>query len=251
MLAPTDGKRWTEARMDTSYRIAVGGSPGAGRSTGPAIGEDAPTREGTGALDGLGTTISVRKDAEIYSQGDAARHCYRVVSGCVRTVKLMEDGRRQVGEFLLAGDWLGCEALEAYDFAAEAVSHVVLRRYPRRAIEQLAERDAALGRLLCAILARELRRARDRMVTLGRKTACERVAEFLLEMTQRVPKDKAGGIALPMSRTDIADHLGLTIETVCRTLAHLRKAGVIALARNSLAVRDRRALVAFGCATRH
>ncbi len=237
--------------MHTSYQIAVGRRPQTSLSLATHAEEQAQVPPAAGALDALGTTITVRKDVEIYSQGDAARYCYQIVGGCVRTVKLMEDGRRQVGEFLLPGDWFGCEALEEHDFAAEAVTPVVLQRFPRRALEMLAERDARLGRLLFAIVARELRRARDQVVALGRKTACERIAEFLLQMTQRMPKDKAGTIALPMSRTDMADHLGLTIETVCRTLALLRRAGAISLSRTNLLVRDPAALLALGCSTRH
>jgi len=237
--------------MDMSYQIAVGRPPQSTPSLATHAEGQARIASAGGALDALGTTVTVRKDVEIYSQGDAARHCYQIVSGCVRTVKLMEDGRRQVGEFLLPGDWFGCEALEEHDFAAEAVTPVVLRRFPRHALETLAERDARLGRLLFAIVARELRRARGQVVALGRKTACERIAEFLLQMTQRMAKDKTGAIALPMSRTDMADHLGLTIETVCRTLAVLRRAGAISLSRANLLVRDPVALLAVGCATRH
>ena len=89
------------------------------------------------------------------------------------------------------------------------------------------------------------------MVALGRKTASERIAGFLLEMAQRMPQDRAGTVALPMSRGDIADHLGLTIETVCRCLAQLRRDGTIGLTRTSLVLRQRTALEAVADATRH
>ena len=203
------------------------------------------------ALEALATTVSVHKDSEIYAQGDAARHCFRIVSGCVRTVKLMEDGRRQVSEFLLPGDWFGFEALEEHDFAAEAVTGAVLRRYPRRGLDALAEQDARVGRWLLVLAATQLRSARERMVTLGRKTATERIAGFLLEMTRREPVDRQGATALPMSRTDIADHLGLTIETVCRTLTQLKRDGAIAIARTGFTLRSHGALQTLASATRH
>src|SRR5262245_19330979 len=90
-------------------------------------------------LEQFGTTLSVARDREVHGQGDPTAYCYRIVSGCVRTVKLMEDGRRQIGEFLMAGDLLGFDAIGTCDFAAEAVSDVVLRRYPRRAVDALSD----------------------------------------------------------------------------------------------------------------
>ena len=106
------------------------------------------SRDALDLLEQFGTTISVHADREIHGQGDAAAYCYRIVTGCVRTVKLMEDGRRQIGEFLMAGDLLGFDALDTFDFAAEAVSDVTLRRYPRRMVDALAESNVALTRRL-------------------------------------------------------------------------------------------------------
>src|SRR5690242_1602517 len=99
-------------------------------------------------LEQFGTTVTMPHDGEIVGQGDAAEFCYRILNGCVRRVTLLEDGRRQVGEFLLAGDLFGFDALATHDFAAEAVSDVVLRRYPRRMVEALAERNARFARQL-------------------------------------------------------------------------------------------------------
>jgi CRP/FNR family nitrogen fixation transcriptional regulator len=218
----------------------------------PAMpGDTTPLFPGFMALENLAATVSVRKDGEIYAQGGSARHCYRIVSGCVRTVKLMEDGRRQVNDFLLPGDWFGFDAFGEHDSSAEAVSPVVLRRYPRRGFELLAEREPGVARWLFDLTSRQLRNARDRMLTLGRRTASERIAGFLLEIAQRMPQDRTGAVALPMSRGDIADHLGLTIETVCRSLAQLRRDGTIALTRNSFTVCNRPALQALASAVRH
>jgi CRP-like cAMP-binding protein len=202
-------------------------------------------------LEQFGTTVSVRRDRQVHGQGDEADCCYRILSGCVRVVKLMEDGRRQIGEFLMAGDLLGFDALETYDFAAEAVSDVVLRRYPRRMVDALAESNMALTRRLRDEASISLRLAHTRLVLLGRKTASERIASFLLEMAERLPAEHANVLDLPMGRTDIADHLGLTIETVCRVLAHLRRDGTLAIERSNITVRDSVALRQMASEPRH
>jgi CRP/FNR family transcriptional regulator, nitrogen fixation regulation protein len=216
----------------------------------PAIHPVAP-RDALDLLEQFGTTVSVQRDREIHGQGDQAAWCYRVISGCVRVVNLMEDGRRQIGEFLMAGDVLGFDALESYDFAAEAVSDVVLRRYPRRMVDALAERNFGLARRLRDVVSSSLRLAHTRLVLLGRKTASERIASFLLEMAERLPHARPGVLELPMGRTDMADHLGLTIETVCRVLAHLRREGTIVIDRSSVAIRDMVALQQMASEPRH
>lgn len=202
-------------------------------------------------LEQFGSTVSVLRDREIHGQGDDAAWCYRVISGCVRVVNLMEDGRRQISEFLMPGDTLGFDALATYDFAAEAVSDVVLRRYPRRMVEALAERNIALGRRLRDVIATSLRMAHTQLVLLGRKTASERISSFLLEMVERLPQARTNVLELPMSRTDMADHLGLTIETVCRVLAHLRRDGTIAIDRTSITIRNGAALQQMASDMRH
>jgi CRP/FNR family transcriptional regulator, nitrogen fixation regulation protein len=182
-------------------------------------------------LAGYGITISLPRDRELHAQGDRAEFCYRVISGCVRTLKLMEDGRRQIGGFLLAGDCLGFDALDMHDFAAQAVTEVVLRRYRRCETEALMQQHPSLARVLREMAARELRDAYGRILLLGRKTASERIATFLLEMAARQGGGNPPGyiVPLPMSRTDIADHLGLTVETVCRMMTHLRRDRTIAV----------------------
>jgi CRP/FNR family nitrogen fixation transcriptional regulator len=202
-------------------------------------------------LEQFGSTISVLRDREIHGQGDQAAWCYRVISGCVRVVNLMEDGRRQISEFLMPGDTLGFDALEIYDFAAEAVSDVVLRRYPRRMVDALAERNVPLARRLRDVISTSLRTAHSRLVLLGRKTASERIASFLLEMVERLPQARANILDLPMSRTDMADHLGLTIETVCRVLGHLRRDSTIAINRSSITIRNTAALEQMASEVRH
>jgi CRP-like cAMP-binding protein len=202
-------------------------------------------------LAALAVIVRAGRDEEIVAQGDEAGYCYMVVSGCVRTVRLMEDGRRQIGEFLLAGDLFGWDALDQHDFGAEAVTPVVLRRYPRRSLDAFADRDQDFARRLRELTAGQLRTGRERMVLLGRKTASERIASFILEMAKRTNPDGRATIELPMGRADMADYLGLTIETVCRGLTQLRREGTIAVERAKVAIRDRRALGIAGCEVVH
>lgn len=208
-------------------------------------------RDALDLLEQFGNTVSVQREQEIHGQGEQASSCYRILSGCVRMVKLMEDGRRQIGEFLMAGDLLGFDALDTHDFAAEAVSHVVLRRYPRRMVDALAESNVGLARRLRDLTSVSLRTAHTRLLLLGRKTASERIATFLLEMAERLPQGRAHVLDLPMSRTDMADHLGLTIETVCRILAHLRRDGTVVIERGSIEIRDCVALQQMASEPRH
>lgn len=208
-------------------------------------------RDPLALLEQFGTTITVHRDQELHGQGDKANSCYRIVSGCVRTVRLMEDGRRQVGEFLLPGDLLGFDVLGTFDFAAEAVTDLVLRRYPRRMVDALAENNVSLTRRLRDITSESLRMAYVRLVLLGRKTASERIASFVLEMAERLPEADDQKVDLPMGRADIADHLGLTIETVCRVLAHLRRDRTISIDRSSITILDAVALQQLASEPRH
>ncbi|MDR3538543.1 MAG: helix-turn-helix domain-containing protein [Acetobacteraceae bacterium] len=202
-------------------------------------------------LEQFGTTVRLVRDHEIHAEDADAEYCYRVLSGCVRTVRLMEDGRRQVGEFLLAGDLFGLDDLGTHAFAAEAVTEVMLRRYPRRMVEALAESHPALGRRLRELALTHLRAAYERMVLLGRKTATERLASFILEMDRRHAASSNGMLELPMSRTDIADHLGLTVETVCRVLALLKRDGTIYVSRSGFRLLNRASLRDLACEMRH
>ncbi len=202
-------------------------------------------------LEQFGTTVAVQREHEIHGQGDSTEYCWRILSGCVRTVKLMEDGRRQVADFRFAGDLLGLDDVGTHDFAAEAVTDVTLRRYPRRMVEALADGHTALARRLRTMALADLRNAYERMVMLGRKTAVEKVAGFVLEMEQRATVPGRKLVEVPMSRTDVADHLGLTVETVCRILAHLKREGTVTLHRTGVEVLDRAALRAAACDARH
>ncbi len=208
------------------------------------------SREPPGALaflEQFGITITVRRAHEIYSHDEPADYCWRILSGCARTVVSMEDGRRHVNDFLWSGDILGMDDFDTYFSDAEAVTDVSLRRYPRRIVEAQAKSHAGLALWLRALTLANLRTAHRQIVLLGRKTASERIASFLLEMDRRVAPIEGQPLELPMSRTDIADHLGLSIETVCRNLTDLQRKGTLAILRSGIELRNRVALVEMAC----
>jgi CRP/FNR family transcriptional regulator, nitrogen fixation regulation protein len=208
-------------------------------------------RDALDLLEQIGITFTAHRDRQIYGQGDVVQFCYKILGGCVRRVKLTEDGRRQVGEFLLPGDLFGFDDLDTHDFAAEAVSDVVLRRYSRRMVEALADGQLALARRLRDLTSIRLRTAHSRLMLLGRTSASERIASFLLEMAERLPERDDCTVNLPMTRTDMADHLGLTIETVCRIFAHLRRDGTITVERGGIKIPDRVSLEMMALEPRH
>jgi CRP/FNR family nitrogen fixation transcriptional regulator len=209
----------------------------------PTRGEPASRRDPLAVLGEFAVPLHCERDTEIYAQDDPAEHCYRVVSGGVRIVKLMEDGRRHVAEFLLAGDLFGFDALATHDYAAQAITATEVRRYPRHIVERLTEQDSVLAGALRMLTIRKLRQVHDRVLLLGYKTTLERLAAFLLEMTRRGALDQRGHLALPMNRKDIADHLGMTLETVSRNFTQLRRDRLIEIDRSShIEIRDRRGL---------
>ncbi len=187
-----------------------------------------------------GRICSFARGSEIYAEGSAMDHLYRVVSGAVRICKVMADGRRQIVEFSVAGDTFGLDGLATHGFSAEAITATTLVCYPRRQLEEAVRQGGQVARLVERMTLNRLVAAQNCIVMLGRKTAQERVASFLLEMCQRTTLANAGVLMLPMSRYDIADHLGLTVETVSRVLGALRREGAIALAdAHNLRVLDR------------
>jgi CRP/FNR family transcriptional regulator, nitrogen fixation regulation protein len=194
------------------------------------------------ALEPRATTVHAERDEEIFAQDAKAGYCFRVVSGCVRTVQLMEDGRRQIGEFLFAGDLFGWDAPDTHDFSAEAVSPVTLRRYVRRDVDALADQDRGVARRLRDLATERLRSGRQHMVLLGRKTAAERIASFLLTIVERISEDGCPVVKFPMNRSDMGDYLGLTIETVCRRLTQLQQDGMITVKGPAITIRDHHAL---------
>jgi CRP/FNR family nitrogen fixation transcriptional regulator len=194
----------------------------------------------TGPIDMMGAPMSFPRNGEIYGEGEPADFVYKVVSGTVRTYKVLADGRRQIGAFYLPGDVFGLEVGEEHGFSAEAITASKVLVAKRSALMNLAARDSGVARELWTLTGQELARVQDHIMLLV-KTAQERVVGFLFEMSARRP---AGDLVeLPMSRQDIADYLGLTIETVSRTLTSLEHERAIELPNSRrIVLRNRPAL---------
>jgi CRP/FNR family transcriptional regulator, nitrogen fixation regulation protein len=193
----------------------------------PPVSHDGPDHE-TESLEQsmhlMGATMAYHRNTEIFGENEPAEYLYKVVSGTVRTYKILSDGRRQVGGFYLPGDIFGLEFEDEHTLSAEAITDAKVLVVKRSAIATLAGNNTSVARQLVTLTGRELRRVQDRTLLLI-KSAQERVASFLLEMAGRGPAGNA--IDLPMSRQDIADYLGLTIETVSRTLTSLESCATI------------------------
>lgn len=162
---------------------------------------------------------------EIFCEGEPCDFFYKVVSGTVRTGKLLSDGRRQIDGFHVAGDIFGLESGDEHRFTAEAVDDVELVAWRRSSLGRLVASDPRFGERILSSTLTSLDRAHDHMVLLGRKTAMEKVASFLTDLARRT--SCGDRVRLPMQRADIADYLGLTIETVSRTLTQMVRAGLI------------------------
>ena len=175
--------------------------------------------------------FSYKKGSEIFGEKEPADYVYQVVTGAVRSYKLLSDGRRQIGAFHLAGDIFGLEIGTDHRFTAEAVIDTTVRLMKRRSLELAAASDVTVARNLLGMTTSNLRHAEDHMLLLGRKTSLERVAAFLIEMDKR--STAAGILALPMCRRDIADYLGLTLETVSRALSRLHGLGILGFIGNN------------------
>jgi len=175
--------------------------------------------------------FTYKKGTEIYGEKEPADYVYQVKSGAVRSYKLLSDGRRQIGAFHLAGDIFGLENGSEHRFTAEAIVDTTVRLIKRQSLELVAESDAMVARNLLSMTTSNLQHAEDHMLLLGRKTSLERVAAFLLEMDKRL--SGVNVMALPMSRRDIADYLGLTLETVSRAISHLHDLGVLGFIGNT------------------
>lgn len=176
-------------------------------------------------LDSLGATVNYLRGKTVVEEGAPADYVYKVVAGALRKVRLLPDGRRHITTFLMPGDFFGFSEGQTYTHTVEAVANVTLVRYARRGFDAVLEQDPRAGRQFLNLVCRALSATQDQLLLLGRKSALERMATFLLAMA-----DKAGEGAeldLPMDRTDVADYLGLTIETVSRLITRLRGMRII------------------------
>lgn len=182
-------------------------------------------------LNAIMTPVTLEAGGHILDEGEAADFVYNVTSGAVRLFKLLADGRRSVTGFLFPGDFLGVNFADSYRISAEAMTPVSLCRFPRKQLEALLVDIPNLERRLLSRASEELALMQEQIVLLGRKTAAERVASFLEVLSRRQVKRHlpANPVLLPMTRTDIADYLGLTTETVSRTITQFKSSGLITM----------------------
>lgn len=182
-------------------------------------------------LDALAEATAFAPGQPLAHEGDPADYLFNITSGSVRVYKLLSDGRRQITGFLFAGDFLGLASGDRHLFTAEAIEPSTACRFRRTAYQALVHDSPSLERALLDRARHELAAAQSQMLLLGRKTAQERLASFLLDLPSQDPlrPNAEGRVRLPMTRGEIADYLGLTIETVSRVLTKLKTQGVIRL----------------------
>jgi CRP-like cAMP-binding protein len=193
---------------------------------------DGAAERGTPELEtlvGIGVTIEAGAGQTIVLEGDPCTHCFRVLTGAVRLYKGTADGRRQLIDFLVAGDSFGLLGSH-YSYGVEAITRSTLVRASRATLAAALREQPAMAERLIERAAAELARAHEHMLLLGRKNAQEKVASLLVDLARRLGADQSRpAFRLPISRQEMADQLGLTIETVSRTITRLKQEGLIAL----------------------
>jgi CRP-like cAMP-binding protein len=186
-------------------------------------------------MEALAVITPCRRGEVVYARGNPVDHWYRIVSGLARKCSVTPDGRRQILDFLLPGDFFGFNGREKHPLTVEAVVEgTVVARYPRAQLERLAETNPQVGRYLREMAFEALSRFQARMLILGRPTASDKVRSLLIELAERSSSGAPSSLALPISRQDIADYLELSAAAVSRALVDLRRSGAI-----TLAARDR------------
>ena len=190
-------------------------------------------------METAGTTVRFARNATIYSKGDEARYSFKVVEGAVRLSRIFADGRRQIVNFYLPDESFGIELSEEYTATAEAVSDVVALRCPRLCISQMTDGDPDISHKRLAMFSRSLAAAERHVAMLGHQSAKERVASFFMALEMQRRSGDQHTLDLPLSRQDIADYLGLTIETTCRALSELKRLNIISTpSRRRIVIRD-------------
>lgn len=180
----------------------------------------------------LGWTLKLAAGQSLFHEGDPATRVFTLTRGTLKLYKLLADGRRQVTGFLQPGDFLGISVDDEHAFSAEALEDSILCWFPRSRFDDFVDEHSAMERELYRMAAHELAAAQQQFVLLGRKTATERLASFLLLLSERVGRgrpERCGTVRLPMSRSDIADYLGLTKETVSRVISALKRDRIVRL----------------------
>ena len=185
-------------------------------------------------MERLGVRMTFAKGEEIFGQEEAADMIYFVASGAVRTTRFLTDGRRQIGDFYYPGDLIGLETGPVHRLCAEALTDCIVRVVKRSSLRALSG-DGDLDRAIWEATRRELERTQEHLMVLGRKTACEKVASFLMDLAQRHDAEE---VAVPMGRQDIGDFLGLSIATVSRLLNRLAREGLILIVPRGVRILD-------------
>ena len=167
----------------------------------------------------------------LFMAGDSQTHIYQVLDGVVGVYKMLTDGRRQIVSFCYPGDLIGVEQSGTWMHHGEALCDARVRCISLATIEALVKSEPGFGQALVASLATELAETRDQLLSLGRKSALEKVATFLLRISRRNQRENLDEtrLFLPMTRSEMADYLGLTIETVSRNITRLKTTGLIRL----------------------
>jgi CRP/FNR family transcriptional regulator len=191
-------------------------------------------------FENLGRHVQFAPCETVFAQEDITTSFYNLLEGVMRLYKLLPDGRRQIVGFALPGDFLGMTISGHHGFSADAIGPVMVCRFPRTPFARFIEDKPHLLRRITELAVRELGQARDHMVLLGRRSAEEKVATFLVGWRDRLVqlRGPSATVSLPMSRQDIADYLGLTIETVSRTFTKLEREGVIEIMPGSIYLLD-------------
>lgn len=216
-------------------------------STSASAGRKRPNA-GLGLLDAMGVIKHLAPHESLSHEGDAADYFYRVLSGTIAAYKAVADGRRQIVAFYFPGDPVGLATDDArYTYSVEAVDRASVCSVPRHRVRELSRQTPVFRESIYSAVRREMAAAQERLLWLGRKTARERLACFLLECDSRVGqtgKDQRRIVPLPMSQQEIGDYLGLASETVSRTLAELAEDGTIEVLRpfTGVIIRDRQSL---------
>lgn len=197
-------------------------------------------------LKGLSWTVALAPGQPLFHEGDPATRVFTLTRGCLKLYKLLADGRRQVTGFMFPGDFLGISVEDEHAFTAESLEGAELCWFPRNRFDGFVDDHGEMERELYRLAAHELAAAQQQMVLLGRKTAAERLASFFLMLAGKMAAATGAPVRfvdLPMSRSDIADYLGLTKETVSRVLATLKRDRLLRLeAMNRVEILDREGL---------
>jgi CRP/FNR family nitrogen fixation transcriptional regulator len=190
-------------------------------------------------MDSVGSVARFARNETIYSKGDEARYSYKVIEGAVRLSRIFADGRRQIVNFFLPQETFGIELSDEYSATAEAVGEVMALRCPRLCISQMTDSDPDISHKRLAMFSKSLAAAERHVAMLGHQSARERVASFFTALEMQRRNDDQHTLDLPLSRQDIADYLGLTIETTCRALSELKRQNIIATpSRRRIVIRD-------------